>query len=214
MLSTSHLPPPVPGHALPTRKAAAEAARVGRRRQQRTTNGKLTLVWKLTDGGVSGYPLPACIASDTIRESTAEFIGPRMVHCQSLMYMSSDVTSPRLTVMSPTPFSAFSSSASSLKLRGTMTTSPECPAMVAEAERERLRRGCGRAQRVRLCSLAQGGRWQRACAGWPTAHAEETGLGTCCARGRAGAVPFCTYAAQVLRSWRRNGQEREFCELW
>ena len=48
-----------------------------------------------------------------------------MVHCQSDMKMSSLLDRPKLTDISPTPFSAFSSSSRSTKLRGTMTTSPE-----------------------------------------------------------------------------------------
>eukprot|EP00964_Phaeocystis_antarctica_P108747 scaffold73277_cov69-Phaeocystis_antarctica.AAC.3 len=70
-----------------------------------------------------------------MRPSIGELSGPRMVHCQSDMEMSSLLDRPKLTDISPTPFSAFSSSSRSTKLRGTTTTSPELlPIMFCHAE--------------------------------------------------------------------------------
>jgi hypothetical protein len=60
--------------------------------------------------------------------------GPRMPPFHSDRNVSPESTNPNDMAMSPNPFSLFSSSSRSLKLRGTMTTSPAGVLCMAEFE--------------------------------------------------------------------------------
>merc|ERR1740130_404300 len=82
-----------------------------------------------------------------------------MVHCQSDMKMSSLLDRPKLTDISPWPFSALSSSSRSTKLRGTMTTSPELlPIMLCHQSRGSAGGGCLADLLASATGEAQGGR--------------------------------------------------------
>jgi len=175
------------------------SAHGGWRRPRRTTNGKLTLLWNFTSGGTSGYFGPACITSDTIRESTGVFIGPRIVHCQLVKKMSSDSDQPQAARHVPTPLLRLLQLTQQLKVARDNDDFSRLASHGCRGGRERApARWAG--QRRGASGWKRLGRPADGSKSWPTAIAAGAGgVGGRCVRGRR-APPWRQGAAWLTTS--------------